>query len=128
MERMVVGAAAASSLRLLRAPRHCLPRHQTRFAGRRTLARAESDQNDRGSPTSPPIRLVGLSFISVLGFLGVADAGFSGDWSRIGVLTPEQEDVLKLVFLAQVLERAFLAATQKRWSAAIMGLPSLLLH
>ncbi|XP_040996951.1 uncharacterized protein LOC121242970 [Juglans microcarpa x Juglans regia] len=35
------------------------------------------------------------SVVAVLG-LGFIDAGYSGDWSRIGVISKETEDLLKL--------------------------------
>ncbi|CAN8273379.1 unnamed protein product [Cochlearia groenlandica] len=42
-----------------------------------------------------PNTILARSAIAVLG-LGFIDAGYSGDWSRIGVITKETEDLLKL--------------------------------
>lgn len=40
-------------------------------------------------------RILAQSAIAVLG-LGFIDAGYSGDWSRIGAISKENEDVLKI--------------------------------
>ncbi|CAO2836561.1 unnamed protein product [Amaranthus hypochondriacus] len=40
-------------------------------------------------------KLLAQSGIAILG-LGFVDAGYSGDWSRIGVISKETEDLLKL--------------------------------
>ncbi|CAN6880523.1 unnamed protein product [Brassica oleracea] len=42
-----------------------------------------------------PNTILARSAIAVLG-LGFIDAGYSGDWSRIGVLSKETEELLKL--------------------------------
>ncbi|XP_022135305.1 uncharacterized protein LOC111007301 [Momordica charantia] len=42
-----------------------------------------------------PNPLVARFVVSVLG-LGFVDAGYSGDWSRIGAITKESEDLLKI--------------------------------
>ncbi|XP_062160096.1 uncharacterized protein LOC133867375 [Alnus glutinosa] len=39
--------------------------------------------------------ILARSVVAVLG-LGFIDAGYSGDWSRIGVISKETEDLLKL--------------------------------
>ncbi|KAG6587801.1 hypothetical protein SDJN02_02494, partial [Cucurbita argyrosperma subsp. argyrosperma] len=39
--------------------------------------------------------LLARSVVAVLG-LGFVDAGYSGDWSRIGAITKETEDLLKI--------------------------------
>ncbi|KAL0559174.1 hypothetical protein IC582_003764 [Cucumis melo] len=39
--------------------------------------------------------LLARSVVSVLG-LGFVDAGYSGDWSRIGAITKETEELLKI--------------------------------
>ena len=39
---------------------------------------------------------------------GLVDAAYSGDWSRIGVLSPETEDALKLVLVPVLVERLIL--------------------
>ncbi|KAL9271463.1 hypothetical protein AKJ16_DCAP08372 [Drosera capensis] len=53
-----------------------------------------SDQQKPNSPFNVPYKLVAQSAIAVLG-LGFIDAGYSGDWSRIGVISRETEDLLK---------------------------------
>ncbi|XP_059455246.1 uncharacterized protein LOC132185495 [Corylus avellana] len=40
--------------------------------------------------------ILARSVVALLG-LGFIDAGYSGDWSRIGVISKETEDLLKLV-------------------------------
>ncbi|GAB2291529.1 hypothetical protein Dimus_025782 [Dionaea muscipula] len=45
-------------------------------------------------PLNVPFKLLAQSAITVLG-LGFVDAGYSGDWSRIGVISREDEDMLK---------------------------------
>ncbi|KMT14013.1 hypothetical protein BVRB_4g078420 [Beta vulgaris subsp. vulgaris] len=40
-------------------------------------------------------KIIAQSAIAILG-LGFVDAGYSGDWSRIGVISRETEDVLKI--------------------------------
>ncbi|XP_034700433.1 uncharacterized protein LOC117925519 [Vitis riparia] len=45
--------------------------------------------------------ILARSAIAVLG-LGFIDAGYSGDWSRIGVISKETEDFLKLSALLVV--------------------------
>ncbi|XP_021772643.1 uncharacterized protein LOC110736663 [Chenopodium quinoa] len=40
-------------------------------------------------------KLLTQSAIGILG-LGFVDAGYSGDWSRIGVISTETEDLLKI--------------------------------
>lgn len=42
-----------------------------------------------------PNTILARSAVAVLG-LGFIDAGYSGDWSRIGVLSKETEELLKL--------------------------------
>ncbi|GAB2219186.1 hypothetical protein Droror1_Dr00006817 [Drosera rotundifolia] len=53
-----------------------------------------SDQQKPNSPFNVPFKLLAQSAVAVLG-LGFIDAGYSGDWSRIGVISREEEDLLK---------------------------------
>ncbi|KAK1386878.1 hypothetical protein POM88_015056 [Heracleum sosnowskyi] len=46
-------------------------------------------------PVRVPKRLLAQSVVAILG-LGFVDAGYSGDWSRIGAISKETEDLLKL--------------------------------
>ncbi|KAL8223110.1 hypothetical protein R6Q57_020509 [Mikania cordata] len=43
----------------------------------------------------PPLKILSQAAVAVLG-LGFIDAGYSGDWSRIGVISTENEDFLKV--------------------------------
>ncbi|KAJ6746236.1 DNA-DIRECTED RNA polymerase SUBUNIT BETA [Salix koriyanagi] len=46
-------------------------------------------------PLRAPKNLLSQSAVAVFG-LGFIDAGYSGDWSRIGVISKESEDLLKV--------------------------------
>ena len=46
---------------------------------------------------------LGVCSAVALGFLGFVDAGWSGDWSRIGVISTQTEGVLKVLSGAAVL-------------------------
>ncbi|KAL6191563.1 hypothetical protein ACLB2K_037953 [Fragaria x ananassa] len=51
--------------------------------------------------------IVARSVVAVLG-LGFIDAGYSGDWSRIGVISKESEDLLKVAAFLVVPSCLFL--------------------
>ncbi|KAJ6362150.1 hypothetical protein OIU78_002537 [Salix suchowensis] len=60
----------------------------------------ESSENPRSQeqplfPLRAPKNLLSQSAVAVFG-LGFIDAGYSGDWSRIGVISKESEDLLKV--------------------------------
>ncbi|KAB5552752.1 hypothetical protein DKX38_010063 [Salix brachista] len=60
----------------------------------------ESSENPRSQEQPPfplraPKNLLSQSAVAVFG-LGFIDAGYSGDWSRIGVISKESEDLLKV--------------------------------
>ncbi|CAH8355661.1 unnamed protein product [Eruca vesicaria subsp. sativa] len=55
-----------------------------------------------------PNTILARSAITILG-LGFIDAGYSGDWSRIGVLSTETEELLKLAAFLVVPLCIFLA-------------------
>ncbi|KAJ6698681.1 DNA-DIRECTED RNA polymerase SUBUNIT BETA [Salix purpurea] len=60
----------------------------------------ESSENPRSQeqplfPLRAPKNLLSQSAVAVFG-LGFIDAGYSGDWSRIGVVSKESEDLLKV--------------------------------
>ncbi|KAJ6330779.1 hypothetical protein OIU76_009386 [Salix suchowensis] len=73
--------------------------------GRKCLAttsakKKESSENPRSQeqplfPLRAPKNLLSQSAVAVFG-LGFIDAGYSGDWSRIGVISKESEDLLKV--------------------------------
>ncbi|KAJ7979571.1 DNA-directed RNA polymerase subunit beta, partial [Quillaja saponaria] len=66
-----------------------------------TLAKKKELHDNSSSQQKPifPLRLskaiLARSGIAVFG-LGFIDAGYSGDWSRIGVISTETEDLLKI--------------------------------
>ncbi|KAM7477112.1 hypothetical protein LguiB_024355 [Lonicera macranthoides] len=62
----------------------------------------KTDSSDNSTNQQPPIfpfsvpnKITKQSVVAVLG-LGFIDAGYSGDWSRIGVISKESEDLLKI--------------------------------
>ncbi|CAN0838242.1 hypothetical protein LINGRAHAP2_LOCUS2055 [Linum grandiflorum] len=69
-------------------------------------ARRKDDGDDSDSAPQPrniPIgKLVASSAKAVLG-LGFVDAGYSGDWSRIGAISKETEDLLKVASILVAL-------------------------
>ncbi|KAK7329892.1 hypothetical protein VNO77_24073 [Canavalia gladiata] len=79
----------------------CIP---VRKIGRRfwtISARKEEfqDNSKNQRQSSFPIRvsksIIARAAIGLFG-LGFIDAGYSGDWSRIGVITPQSEELLKI--------------------------------
>uniref|UniRef100_A0A0R0FKQ6 DUF7887 domain-containing protein n=1 Tax=Glycine max TaxID=3847 RepID=A0A0R0FKQ6_SOYBN len=87
---------------------YCVP---VRKNGRRfvtTLAkRNESQEKSKGPSFTLRVSksTIARGAIGLFG-LGFVDAGYSGDWSRIGVITPQTEDLLKLAaFLVVPLSR-----------------------
>ncbi|KAL2941926.1 hypothetical protein RDABS01_030276 [Bienertia sinuspersici] len=55
-----------------------------------------SDNKEKPIPKLKiPKNILAQSAIAVLG-LGYVDAGYSGDWSRIGVISKEAEEMLKI--------------------------------
>lgn len=80
---------------------NCVP---VRKIGRRfctTLGQRKEFQENGKSQPRPffPLRVsksnLARAAIGVFG-LGFVDAGYSGDWSRIGVITPQTEELLKV--------------------------------
>ncbi|CAN0838243.1 hypothetical protein LINGRAHAP2_LOCUS2055 [Linum grandiflorum] len=76
-------------------------------------ARRKDDGDDSDSAPQPNFRLklpgnipigklVASSAKAVLG-LGFVDAGYSGDWSRIGAISKETEDLLKVASILVAL-------------------------
>nr|GEU29096.1 retrovirus-related Pol polyprotein from transposon TNT 1-94 [Tanacetum cinerariifolium] len=56
---------------------------------------AKKDDISQNSKVNSSLKIVSQVGVAVLG-LGFIDAGYSGDWSRIGVISKENEDLLKL--------------------------------
>ncbi|KAH9618770.1 hypothetical protein KSS87_008037 [Heliosperma pusillum] len=56
-----------------------------------TITKIKADYSDYPKTK----KIIAQSAIAILG-LGFVDAGYSGDWSRIGVISKETEDVLKI--------------------------------
>ncbi|XP_058728588.1 uncharacterized protein LOC131600439 [Vicia villosa] len=76
------------------------PSLQPRRSFHTTLAK-KKDVQDNTNESQPflPLRIsnsnLARAAIGVFG-LGFIDAGYSGDWSRIGVITPQNEEILRL--------------------------------
>ncbi|KAI5675770.1 hypothetical protein M9H77_06720 [Catharanthus roseus] len=66
------------------------------FAKKRDFAENSTSKNQTSIISSLKIskKLLAQSAIAVFA-LGFTDAGYSGDWSRIGVISKENEDLLK---------------------------------
>ncbi|XP_038879768.1 uncharacterized protein LOC120071517 [Benincasa hispida] len=74
--------------------------HSRKFRITSAKLTEDSDSDSKSSQLKfPSLRvsnpLLARSVVSVLG-LGFVDAGYSGDWSRIGVITKESEELLKI--------------------------------
>ncbi|RDX74076.1 hypothetical protein CR513_46222, partial [Mucuna pruriens] len=90
-----------------------------RKIGRRTtLAKRKEFQENGKSQQRPffPLRvsksIIARGAIGIFG-LGFVDAGYSGDWSRIGVITPQSEDLLQV---AAFLRAKFLNFSTGIWN------------
>ncbi|KAI3709242.1 hypothetical protein L2E82_39002 [Cichorium intybus] len=64
--------------------------------GETRISMAKKDDISQKSTPNPSLKIVSQAAVAVLG-LGFIDAGYSGDWSRIGVISKETEDLLKVV-------------------------------
>ncbi|KAK4257589.1 hypothetical protein QN277_007157 [Acacia crassicarpa] len=65
------------------------------FAKKRDLQENPTTQQKSLFPLRLSKSILSRSAIAVFG-LGFIDAGYSGDWSRIGVITPQTEELLKV--------------------------------
>ncbi|KAK7265197.1 hypothetical protein RJT34_32813 [Clitoria ternatea] len=77
---------------------YCVPVRKTRRRCWTTLAkRKEFQENDKSQqrPLRVSKSVIARTAIGVFG-LGFVDAGYSGDWSRIGVITQQSEELLKV--------------------------------
>ncbi|KAI7734359.1 hypothetical protein M8C21_011032, partial [Ambrosia artemisiifolia] len=61
---------------------------------RTIVSMAKKDDFSQKSTPKTPLKIASQAVVAVLG-LGFIDAGYSGDWSRIGVISTETEDLLK---------------------------------
>ncbi|KAM0036776.1 hypothetical protein Hdeb2414_s0014g00430371 [Helianthus debilis subsp. tardiflorus] len=68
---------------------------------RAIVSMAKKDDFSQKSTPKTPLKIVSQAVVAVLG-LGFIDAGYSGDWSRIGVISKENEDFLKVAALVVV--------------------------
>ncbi|KAF5813078.1 hypothetical protein HanPI659440_Chr03g0099981 [Helianthus annuus] len=68
---------------------------------RTIVSMAKKDDFSQKSTPKTPLKIVSQAVVAVLG-LGFIDAGYSGDWSRIGVISKENEDFLKVAALVVV--------------------------
>ncbi|XP_050374580.1 uncharacterized protein LOC126792137 [Argentina anserina] len=66
----------------------------TVLAKRRDLP-TENSSTQEGEFVFPRLTVLARGVVAVLG-LGFIDAGYSGDWSRIGVITKETEELIKV--------------------------------
>ncbi|KAL7591831.1 hypothetical protein Lser_V15G33295 [Lactuca serriola] len=64
--------------------------------GKPRISMAKKDNFSQKSTLNSSLKIVSQAAVAVLG-LGFIDAGYSGDWSRIGVISKETEDLLKVV-------------------------------
>uniref|UniRef100_A0A2N9HLC9 DUF7887 domain-containing protein n=1 Tax=Fagus sylvatica TaxID=28930 RepID=A0A2N9HLC9_FAGSY len=64
------------------------------LAKKRDLSENSSSQQENIFPLRVSNPILARSVVAVLG-LGFIDSGYSGDWSRIGVISKETEDLLK---------------------------------
>ncbi|CAM8945826.1 unnamed protein product [Rhodiola kirilowii] len=62
--------------------------------GKMVVAKRRPEESKKGELKFPIKKILSQVGIGVLS-LGFIDAGYSGDWSRIGVISKEAEDVLK---------------------------------
>ncbi|XP_028793975.1 uncharacterized protein LOC114749620 [Neltuma alba] len=65
------------------------------FAKKKDLQEKPTTQQKPLFPLRLSKSILSRSAIAVFG-LGFVDAGYSGDWSRIGVITPQTEELLKI--------------------------------
>ncbi|XP_054822473.1 uncharacterized protein LOC129320844 [Prosopis cineraria] len=71
------------------------------FAKKRDLQEKPTTHQKPLFPLSLSRSILSRTAIAVFG-LGFIDAGYSGDWSRIGVITPQTEELLKIAAFAVV--------------------------
>lgn len=75
---------------------HLFPKENGRkFAKKKDYSEKSRDQHAILPLSVSSRRILAQSVVTVLG-LGFIDAGYSGDWSRIGVISKESEDLLKI--------------------------------
>ncbi|WOG97520.1 hypothetical protein DCAR_0416860 [Daucus carota subsp. sativus] len=64
-------------------------------SAKREESYGKTDDKPSAFPIKVPKKVLAQSVVAILG-LGFVDAGYSGDWSRIGAISRETEDLLKL--------------------------------
>ncbi|KGN65187.1 uncharacterized protein LOC101206545 [Cucumis sativus] len=107
-------------------PHPLLNNNNGRKFGITSAKRTQDSDSDSASSTQPnqfkfpSLRvsnpLLARSVVSVLG-LGFVDAGYSGDWSRIGAITKETEDLLKIGALLVVPFCVFLVFSFSKYDS-----------
>ncbi|XP_061347556.1 uncharacterized protein LOC133293053 [Gastrolobium bilobum] len=70
-------------------------RFGTTLAKKKEFQEKGKSQRQRSFTLRVSKSILARTAIGVFG-LGFIDAGYSGDWSRIGVITPQSEELLKL--------------------------------
>ncbi|KAL4565583.1 hypothetical protein LXL04_029685 [Taraxacum kok-saghyz] len=75
--------------------------------GETRISMAKKDNFSTKSTSNLSLKIVSQAIVAVL-VLGFIDAGYSGDWSRIGVISKETEDLLKTAAFLVIPLCAFL--------------------
>ncbi|XVE98630.1 hypothetical protein REPUB_Repub03eG0123100 [Reevesia pubescens] len=70
-------------------------RFVTKMSKRKDVGESSRSQQQPNFPLRVSNTILARSVVAVFG-LGFIDAGYSGDWSRIGVISKEVEDLLKI--------------------------------
>ncbi|VAH88059.1 unnamed protein product [Triticum turgidum subsp. durum] len=99
-------SCAGHGARTVASPRRATPPHRGRrlhLLGPRSSAKKSPEEAERGGGNAKnglagalPSKTVLLRAGAVLFALGFVDAGYSGDWSRIGAISKDAEELLKL--------------------------------
>ncbi|AQL08840.1 hypothetical protein Zm00014a_016351 [Zea mays] len=77
-------------------PRQLAPRRTARCSAKKKAANEAKDDRRAGDGAGVLSRTVMLRAGVALFALGFVDAGYSGDWSRIGAISKDTEELLKL--------------------------------
>ncbi|KAL9362697.1 hypothetical protein Peur_045482 [Populus x canadensis] len=88
----ILSQSAAAVFGLKKNGRKCFA---TALAKRKEPSENSRSQEQPVFPLRVPKNILSQSAAAVFG-LGFIDAGYSGDWSRIGVISKESEDLLKV--------------------------------
>ncbi|PWA90658.1 hypothetical protein CTI12_AA098460 [Artemisia annua] len=78
------------------------------------LVMAKKDDISQESKVNSSLKIVSQVGVAVLG-LGFIDAGYSGDWSRIGVISKENEDLLKVAAFLVLMVKFMSSENNNVW-------------